>query len=126
MNMKNKMKVTMAGSPVVNRRTVIRAAAGAAAALFCGGGALAGGSDRETEDKVHCEWLAKIIKQINTIKVGMSRSDVGKFLVEDVAGFTLSSHRDRLGSVSTSTHAASVDTTFNGIPAARSIAVNRT
>ena len=88
MNMKNKMKVTMAGSPVVNRRRVIRAAAGAAAALFCGGGALAGGSDRETEDKAHCEWLAKIIKQINTIKVGMSRSDVGKILVEDVAGFT--------------------------------------
>jgi len=40
------------------------------------------------EDKAHCEWLAKIIKQIETIKAGMSRRDVEKILVQDVAGFT--------------------------------------
>jgi hypothetical protein len=52
------------------------------------GGAIAAGLDRQTEDKAHCEWLAKIIKQIETIKAGMSRRDVEKILVEDVAGFT--------------------------------------
>jgi hypothetical protein len=52
------------------------------------GGAIAAGSNRQTEDKAHCEWLAKIIKEIQTIKVGMSRRDVEKILVEDVAGFT--------------------------------------
>ena len=40
----------------------------------------------QPEDKVHWEWLAKIVKETETIKIGMSREDVEKILVEDVGG----------------------------------------
>ena len=63
---------------VVSRRKAMQVVAGAAAALGCTGSAMAGESDRQREDKAHCEWLTKIAKQIKTIKVGMSRSDVEK------------------------------------------------
>jgi len=39
------------------------------------------------EDKAHREWLAKIIKETETIKVGMTRREVENVLVEDVGGF---------------------------------------
>ena len=86
--MKNKINAEITGLPVVNRREAIRTVAAVAAALGCAGGAIAAEPDRQPEDKAHCEWLAKIIKEIQTIKVGMSRRDVEKILVEDVAGFT--------------------------------------
>ena len=70
-----------------NRREVIRAAAGAAATLVCAGSAAAAEPDRKAEDKAHCEWLAKIVRQVQTIKVGMTRRDVENVLVEDVGGF---------------------------------------
>ena len=73
---------------MVNRREAIRAVAGTAAALSCAGGAMAAESDRQAEDKAHFEWLTKIARQIKTIKVGMSRSDVENVLIEDVGGFT--------------------------------------
>jgi hypothetical protein len=86
--MKNKSRAKITGLPVVNRRETIRTVAAVAAALGCAGGAIAAEPDGQTEDKAHCEWLAKIIKQIETIKAGMSRRDVEKILVEDVAGFS--------------------------------------
>jgi hypothetical protein len=70
----------------VNRREAIRAVAAAAAALGSAGGAIAAGPDRQPEDKAHCEWLAKIIKQTELIKVGMTRGDAETILVEDVGG----------------------------------------
>jgi len=45
------------------------------------------GSDRQPEDKAHSDWLARIVKQTETIKVGMTRREVENVLVEDVGGF---------------------------------------
>ena len=85
--MKNKINAEITGLPVVNRREAIRTVAAVAAALGCAGGAIAAEPDRQPEDKAHCEWLAKIVKQIQTIKVGMTRRAVEDVLIEDVGGF---------------------------------------
>ena len=64
--------------------TTIRAVGGAVAALGWAANASAAGSDSQPEDKGHWEWLAEIVKQTETIKIGMSRGDVEEILVEDV------------------------------------------
>ena len=48
---------------------------------------MAAESDRQAEDKAHCEWLTKIVKQVQTINVGMSRGELEKILVADIGGF---------------------------------------
>jgi hypothetical protein len=72
----------------MNRRKVFGVIAGTAASLGCAGDAFAAGPDPQAEDKAHCEWLAKIIKQIEPIKVGMTRRDVERILVADIGGFS--------------------------------------
>jgi len=47
----------------------------------------AAGADHQPEDKAHSDWLARIVKQTETIKVGMTRRDVENLLVEDIGGF---------------------------------------
>ena len=44
----------------------------------------------QPEDKAHSDWLARIVKRTETIKVGMTRRDVENVLVEDVGGFAQS------------------------------------
>jgi hypothetical protein len=34
----------------------------------------------------HCEWLAKIIREVEAVKVGMTRKDVEKVLQEEAGG----------------------------------------
>jgi hypothetical protein len=72
---------------VVNRRKAMHAVAVTAATLGCTTGIGAAETDRQSEDKAHCEWLARIIKQTERIKVGMTRGDVETILVADVGGF---------------------------------------
>jgi hypothetical protein len=44
------------------------------------------GADHQPEDRAHSDWLARLVKQTETIKVGMTRREVEDLLVEDVAG----------------------------------------
>ena len=71
----------------LNRREAIRAVAGTTAVLGAARAARAGEPDLQTaEDKAHCEWLTGIIRQTETIRVGMRREDVEKVLNPDLGG----------------------------------------
>jgi hypothetical protein len=75
-------------SETVSRRDVIRgAAAGAAAVLGCAElAAAAEPAGQPAEASNHCKWLARIISEVESIKVGMTRKDVEKVLQEEVGG----------------------------------------
>jgi hypothetical protein len=75
-------------SEPVSRREVFRgAAAGAAVVLGCAGlAAAADPASRPADAPNHCQWLAKIIREVESIKVGMTRKDVEKVLREEVGG----------------------------------------
>ena len=43
-------------------------------------------ASRPADTAQHCEWLAKIIREADSIKVGMTRRDIEKVLQEEVGG----------------------------------------
>lgn len=59
---------------------------GAIAGIVLGATDLGAADPPGADGSDHCKWLARIIREVESVKVGMTRKDVEKVLQEEVGG----------------------------------------